>query len=202
MNRLFQLLQHFGLPAMLLIIFLEYACFPVSSEIVLPFCGALAQEQHISFPLLVVSSGIAGLCGTCLCYAIGYFGGTPLLERLGRRFPSLHKGIEGSFQKFERYGRLLVLFGRFIPLCRTYLGFAAGAMHQPLRIFLPFSLLGILGWNCLLLGLGYFLKENWVMVSSWYTRYKNILLPVLLILMLLTIAHNIQNRRKPEQSHT
>lgn len=194
MNRIFSLLQHFGLPAMLLLILLEYACFPVSSEIILPFCGALASKQNIAFPILVLTSGFAGLIGTSICYAIGYFGGAPLLNRLGRRFPSLHKGIEASFQKFERYGRFLVLFGRFIPLCRTYLGFAAGALRQPLRIYLPFSLIGILCWNCLLLGLGFFLHDNWVIVSSWYTRYKNILIPALLILLLLSFAQNRKNK--------
>ncbi len=202
MNRLFHFLQQLGLPAMLLLIFLEYACFPISSEIVLPFCGALAEKQHISFPFLVITSGLAGLAGTCICYAVGYFGGTPLLTKIGTRFPSLQHGIDSSFQKFERYGKLLVLFGRFIPLCRTYLGFAAGALHQPLRIFLPFSLIGILGWNCLLLGLGYFLKENWVVVSSWYARYKNILLPVLLLILLFLLARRIQKKQIPEQSHT
>ena len=177
MDRLFSLLRHFGLPAMLLLILLEYACFPVSSEIILPFCGALASNQNISFPLLVLLSGFAGLIGTSICYTIGYFGGTPLLTRLGKRFPSLHKGIEGSFQKFRRYGKLLVLFGRFIPLCRTYLGFAAGAMRQPLRIFLP-------------LGLGFFLKENWSIVTSWYARYKNLLIPALLLLLLFIVTKN------------
>ncbi|MBQ9119309.1 MAG: DedA family protein [Lachnospiraceae bacterium] len=190
MERLFSLLRHFGLPAMLLLILLEYACFPVSSEIILPFCGALASNQNISFPLLVLLSGFAGLIGTSICYTIGYFGGTPLLTRLGKRFPSLHKGIEGSFQKFRRYGKLLVLFGRFIPLCRTYLGFAAGAMRQPLRIFLPFSFIGILCWNCLLLGLGFFLKENWSIVTSWYARYKNLLIPALLLLLLFIVTKN------------
>lgn len=38
-----------GLLAMFIIIMLEYACFPVSSEIVLPFSGAFASINSISF---------------------------------------------------------------------------------------------------------------------------------------------------------
>ena len=40
----------------------------------------------------------------------------------------------------------------------------------------------------MLCGLGYFLQDNWPVVASWYTRYKNILLPALAILILLIIA--------------
>ena len=187
MNRIFSFLEHFGLPAMLLFIFLEYACFPVSSEIVLPFCGALASLKEMSYFSVTICSAVAGLLGTLLCYMIGFFGGPPFLRRLGRRFPSLHKGIEQSFQRFKRYGTALVLFGRFIPLCRTYLGFAAGALHQPLKLFLPFSFLGILGWNSLLIGLGFLLKDNWPKVTTWYTRYKNILVPALLLFFFISL---------------
>ncbi|MDF2845183.1 MAG: hypothetical protein K0R00_3609, partial [Herbinix sp.] len=43
MNTLTNLISDYGLIAMFIIIMLEYACFPVSSEIVLPFCGAVAS---------------------------------------------------------------------------------------------------------------------------------------------------------------
>lgn len=195
MSWLFSFLNSYGLTAMLLLILLEYACFPVSSEIVLPFCGALAGKQEIPFFLLVALSTVSGLCGTSICYAIGYLGGKPLLERIMARFPQTRPGLSRSFDSFQRRGPLLVLFGRFIPLCRTYLGFAAGAMRLPLPQYLLFSMIGIFFWNGLLCGLGYALQDNWPVVASWYTRYKNILIPLLLILLLFLLAR----RRKKIQ---
>ena len=66
--------------------------------------------------------------------------------------------------------------------------FVAGAMRLPLPVYLSYSFIGIFFWNALLCGLGYFLQDNWPMVTSWYTRYKNILLPVLAILLLFLIS--------------
>ena len=61
-------------------------------------------------------------------------------------------------------------------------------MRLPLPVYLSYSFIGIFFWNALLCGLGYFLQDNWPMVTSWYTRYKNILLPVLAILLLFLIS--------------
>ena len=188
MKWLFSFLNSYGMPAMLLFILLEYACFPVSSEIVLPFCGALAARQGVFYPLLILLSAIAGLIGTTLCYGIGRIGGNALLERIMKRVPKTRLGLETSFTYFRKRGAQIVLLGRFIPLCRTYLGFVAGAMRLPLPVYLSYSFIGIFFWNALLCGLGYFLQDNWPMVTSWYTRYKNILLPVLAILLLFLIS--------------
>lgn len=188
MNWLFSFLASYGMPAMLLFVLLEYACFPVSSEIVLPFCGALAAKQGIFYPLLVLLSAVAGLIGTTFCYGIGRLGGNTLLDKIMKRFPKTRYGLETSYTYFQKKGAQIVLLGRFIPLCRTYLGFVAGALRLPLASYLAYSFVGIFFWNAMLCGLGYFLQDNWPVVASWYTRYKNILLPALAILILLIIA--------------
>lgn len=182
---------------MLLLILLEYACFPVSSEIVLPFCGALAARQNIFYPLLVLLSAVAGLIGTTLCYGIGRLGGKALLDKIMRRFPKTRRGLELSYTYFQKKGTRIVLLGRFIPICRTYLGFVAGALRLPLPAYLSCSFVGIFFWNALLCGFGYFLQDNWPVVASWYTRYKNILLPALAILLLFFIAARSRKKNSP-----
>ncbi len=199
MNWIFSFLGSFGLPAMLLMILLEYACFPVSSEIVLPFCGALAASRHIPYPLLVTLSAVAGLAGTTICYGLGRLGGQPLLSGLTRRFPKMRRGLDSSLDYFNRRGPVLVLFGRFIPLCRTYLGFAAGAVRLSLPVYLGYSFIGIFFWNAILCGLGYLLQSSWPVVASWYTRYKNILIPLLLVALLVGLSLRKTAGRPPRR---
>ena len=43
MNFIIDLIREYGMTAMFIIILLEYACFPVSSELVLPLSGAVAS---------------------------------------------------------------------------------------------------------------------------------------------------------------
>ena len=64
MELLTSLFQKYGLFGLCLMILLEYACFPISSELVLPFTGAVARSEDVSFFLLLPLSVLAGLLGT------------------------------------------------------------------------------------------------------------------------------------------
>lgn len=182
------LIYEYGLLAMFVIILIEYACFPISSEIVLPFSGAVASLQHINYFVILPLSVLAGLLGTSFCYTVGRIGGGALIDRLIKKFPKAGKGILTSQTKFQRYGALAVCFGRLIPLCRTYIAFIAGAAGQNPITFLVYSFFGITLWNATLIGLGFLLRENWTIVGEYYTRYKDILLPLLLFVGLLILV--------------
>ena len=181
------LFEQYGLLGLCLMILLEYACFPISSEIVLPFCGAFAKSYGISFFLLIPGSVFAGIIGTSFCYIIGRLGGAKVLTMLKTRFPKTEKGITASEEKMERYGALAVCFGRVIPLCRTYIAFIAGSMKQPYRQFLTYSFFGITVWNCILIGLGYLLKSNWNEVQRYYEEYKLLLVATAVIVAFVFI---------------
>lgn len=197
-------IYEYGLVAMFFLILIEYACFPVSSEIVLPFSGAVASIQHVSFFVIIAVSVVAGLIGTSFCYAIGRFGGVPLIEKIKQKFPSSKNGLDNSFEKFNKYGSVAVCVGRVIPICRTYIAFVAGAVKQPYGVFLSSSGIGITVWNIILIGLGYTLRENWKIVGTYYEEYKMIIMPVLilgviLLLFKITPLKRLFRRNKPSE---
>ncbi len=196
MNSFLELIYEYGLFAMILIIFLEYSCFPVSSEIVLPFSGAFASLRCISFITVVILSVIAGLAGTSVCYFIGRKGGTRIIDKIKKHFPKSEKGFNASFEKFEKYGGYIVCFGRLVPLCRTYIAFIAGTSGQNYRQYITFSLFGITVWNSILIGLGYYLRENWNLVKDIYNRYKHILIPVIILIILFFIYRFVCKKRR------
>ncbi len=196
MSFFINLIYKYGLLAMFIMILLEYACFPVSSEIVLPFSGAVASMNHISFFVIIPVSVVAGLIGTSICYLIGLFGGAPLIEKIKRKFPKTQKGLDNSYAKFEKYGSTAVCVGRVIPICRTYIAFIAGAVKQNYLVFFVSSAIGITTWNIILIGLGYLLRDNWEMVGEYYGRYKVIFTPLLLLLIALLIIWLTPLKRK------
>lgn len=170
------LIDQYGLLAIFIVIALEYACFPLPSEVVLPLSGALAAQGGMSFYAIYVVSTLAGLLGSMVCYCLGRWGGAPLLEKFMVKFPKSRPGLEASQRQFSRYAHWAVCLGRVIPLCRTYISFVAGASKQNMVTFLLFSLLGIACWNGILVGGGYILGENWHVVSDYYERFKGIIL--------------------------
>lgn len=195
MTVIIDFLCKYGMLATFLMIFLEYACFPVSSEIILPLAGALAARNNNSFLFTLVLSIIAGLLGTGICYFIGRLGGKLFIERLCKRFPKIKNGISASETKFSNHGKYAVFIGRMIPLCRTYIAFVAGALKLPLLSYIIWSSLGITVWNTLLLGIGYLLLDNWSLASAYYIRYKRAVIPVILVFLLLMIFSKLRHQK-------
>lgn len=165
-------IENYGIPAILLIILLEYACFPISSELVLPFAGAFGAGCGMSLPLLILYSSLAGLAGTSLTYGIGRYGGSPLLEKIMIRFPSSKKPILSSYRTFGNRGKLAVCLARIIPLCRTYIAFVAGTCGQSYPTYALFSAIGITIWNTVLLTMGFYFYQYRNIFWAYYDRYK------------------------------
>lgn len=186
-----------GLVAMFFIILIEYACFPISSEIVLPFSGAIASLQHINYFVILPVSVVAGLLGTSFCYIVGRIGGGALIDKLVIKFPKAGNGIQSSREKFSKYGGFAVCIGRLIPICRTYIAFIAGAAKQNPITFLVCSFFGITVWNAILIGLGFVLHDKWSLVSTYYDRYKDVILP-LIVLIALTIIARARKKKNEE----
>jgi membrane protein DedA with SNARE-associated domain len=196
MNYIIEFISEYGLAAMFLIIMLEYACFPVSSEIVLPFSGAVASINNTNFFVILPLSVLAGLLGTGFCYAIGWFGGGRIIAAITNKFPKTKKGIDSAYARFQQHGAATVCIGRVIPLIRTYIALIAGAAKlNPVTYFCA-SALGITIWNTLLIGLGYTLRENYQKVGAYYIRYKHNLIPVFIIFAGMLIANYVIKKRR------
>lgn len=189
-------IYEYGLLAMFVIILLEYACFPVSSEIVLPLSGAVASINHTNFFVILPLSILAGLIGTGICFTIGWFGGSALINMITRKFPKAAKGINSSYDKFKEHGASAVCIGRVIPLVRTYIALIAGASRLNPITYFAASSIGIAIWNTLLIGLGYILRENYKKVGEYYERYEHNLIPVFVICILVILANIIYKKRK------
>ncbi|HHV13659.1 MAG TPA: DedA family protein [Clostridiales bacterium] len=196
MNLITNFISDYGLLAMFLIIMLEYACFPVSSEIVLPFSGAFASANQINYFVLLPLSIIAGLIGTGFCFCVGWYGGGAILQAIIKKYPKAKKGLDAANEKFNRHGAAAVCIGRVIPLIRTYIALIAGASKLNPVTYFAASALGISVWNTMLIGLGYALHENYRTVGIYYERYKHNLIPVALICLAALLFNFIYKRSK------
>lgn len=199
MGFLADLIREYGLCATFFIIMLEYACFPVSSEIVLPLSGAVASINNTHFLIVLPLSVAAGLIGTGICYALGWFGGGKIINAIIRKFPKTEKSIKASYDRFQENGAWAVCIGRLIPLIRTYIALVAGAAKLSPAVFFPASLLGITIWNTILIGLGYSFRENYGRVALYYQRYKHNLIPVFIIFAAYIIINRIYKKLKKKR---
>lgn len=191
-----EFMGQYGLIAMFIFIILEYACFPLPSEVILPLAGAMAVASGDSLVLVIFISIVAGLIGSMICYSIGYSGGNAVLEQIMRKFPKTRNGIESTREFYQRYATYSVGFGRVVPLFRTYISFMAGITKQSCRSFLFASALGIMVWNTLLISLGYWLADSWTVIMSYYDKGKWVifLLAILFLGAFIFKKRSVQTR--------
>lgn len=189
-EKIFNLIDEYGVYIIFLAIFLEYACFPLPSEVILPLAGAIGYNANISPVLMIALSSIAGLLGALLCYYLGVLGSLPF-------FKPESKEENDSISFYEKYGNWAILFGRLIPLCRTYISFVAGVKKHKVWKYILFSSIGIIIWNSILITLGYVFYDNIDIISIWYSEYKFIILCLICIIFIIVIIKKIKKRKKP-----
>ena len=163
-----------GLLAVFLLMAVD-AVLPAGGEIVMLFGGALAAGAiagHDGPSLVaVIAVGTLGyLTGSLGGWALGHAGGHRLIERHGRW---LHLGPQRFLRAerwFGRYGASFVLFGRLLPLVRSFVSIPAGVLEFPLGRYVVLSALASLIWCVGFAVGGYALGSNWESVHHAF-RY-------------------------------
>jgi membrane protein DedA with SNARE-associated domain len=134
------------------------AVFPAGSELVMLYAGAVAAgafasahvvvfghtvSSHAAAYLAMVVAGIAGnLVGALIGWAVGDYGGRPLLERHGRVLHVTPAKLDRAERWFDRRGALAVLLGFAAPIVRSFVAIPAGIARVP---FVRFLLLAFVG---------------------------------------------------------
>ncbi len=162
---------------------LEYACFPISSEILLPFLGYTVALGNRSLWITILISTLAGVTGSLFCYILGRIGGNFLEQTLCRKFHTLQIGMNKAKSIFKKYGKESVFLARMFPIARTYISFPAGIAAMELPLFLLYTGLGAFLWNTILISGGYLLGSHWIEVKQMFQSWKWI--PIILFILFL-----------------
>lgn len=140
---------------------LEYGCFPVSSEVLLPFIGYFVCNGNMSLLGAISVSTVGGILGSLFCYCFGRFGKNFIENTLCRKFKTISIGLENANSTFRKYGRQSVLIARVFPIARTYISIPAGLAAMNVKIFVIYTAIGAFLWNTALISAGYFLGSYW-----------------------------------------
>jgi membrane protein DedA with SNARE-associated domain len=123
-------------------------------------------------------------------YFIGRWGDDfvgKFLTKYGKYIFLSNEDLEKGYKAFEKYGGSIVLFGRLIPLIRSVISFPAGVARMKFSVFSLYTLVGSLIFASVSCLAGYFMGENWPVVSSYIDQYENIVLALLSIAILIYI---------------
>lgn len=196
LNYIFLLFNKYGLFMLFVLVTLEYSCFPIPSELILPFVGYMANKNLYDLIGVILMSILMGYLGCLMCYLIGYYGGSKIYNKVYNKFPSWQKGLDSSYNFFRKYGNVSVMIGRIIPMCRTYVSLFAGMFKQSLFKYSFYSIIGITIWNIILITLGYYLASKWFMVQTYYDNYKFFFVLLIIICLVTFFAYKMYKKIK------
>ena len=153
------------------------AVFPAASEVVMVYSGAVAAGAfagkgvtlfgaHLSHGftayLGVALAGTVGyLVGSLVGWAIGDYGGRPLLEKHGRWLHLDGERLDRAERWFERWEGWAVLLGRVTPIVRSFVSIPAGVFRVPLGRYTLLTLIGSAAWCFALAGVGWGVGSSW-----------------------------------------
>jgi membrane protein DedA with SNARE-associated domain len=198
-------LEHFletwGYAAVFILSFISAMGLPVGAEIAIIYGGVLASGQitdethHLNVIAVILIAALAEVVGSLAGYLIGRFGGRPLVDRLGKYVLLTHADLDRAEAWFAKRGDPVVLFGRFIPLLRTFVSLAAGLGEMAIAKFLFFTIIGCIVWCTVLTTVGYSLGSsyNHVLKAFSYAGYVAAALAVIAVAALF--FHRIRVRR-------
>ncbi|MEM9805879.1 MAG: DedA family protein [Cyanobacteria bacterium P01_D01_bin.56] len=167
------LAQDYGYWAIFFGIMLENMGLPLPGETVTLVGGFLAGSEELTYRW-VLSSAIAGaVMGDSIGYWIGFYGGWPLLLRLGTLFRIEESALLNIREQFSQNADKAVIFGRFVALLRIFAGPLAGIAQMPYWKFLLCNLLGAGAWGTVMVTLAFFVGRLIPLATlvGWVTQF-------------------------------
>ncbi len=187
------------------------AVFPAASELVMVYAGALAAgafagqhvvlfghriDSHFWAYVTVALAGTLGyVVGAIAGWAIGIYGGRPLLERRGRWFHLSHENLARAERWFDRWQDLAVLVGRVTPVIRSFISIPAGVFETPFVRYTVLTAIGSAIWAFAFAGIGWAAGRSYERFHHDFGFVEYAVVAAILILLAFWIYRRVRTSR-------
>jgi membrane protein DedA with SNARE-associated domain len=110
---------------------------------------------------MALAGTLGYLVGAIAGWAIGLYGGRPLLERHGRLLHLSPENLARAERWFDRWGDWAVFLGRITPVVRSFISIPAGVFRMRFAPYVVLTLLGSAIWCFALAGIGWAVGKSW-----------------------------------------
>jgi membrane protein DedA with SNARE-associated domain len=189
-------LDHHGYLAVAGFVLLEDFGVPVPGETIVILAAVYAGAGRLNIVLVGVIATVAAIVGDNIGFALGHFGGRPLVERFGRYVFLTPERLDKATGFFDRHGGKVVIVARFIEGLRQANGWIAGIAGMPWLRFLAFNALGAALWVAVWTTVGYFAGSHINTIYNDAKRYEIYLAIAVAVLVTAYIARRIWRSRR------
>ncbi|HEX5454251.1 MAG TPA: DedA family protein [Stellaceae bacterium] len=177
---------------------IESACIPLPSEIIMPFSGYLVSTGRFDLILAATAGAVGCNVGSTVAYAVGRYGGRPLVERWGAYIFMSRRELEAADRFFARFGGLAVLIGRLLPVIRTFIALPAGIARMKQLPFQVYTFVGSWPWCFALAYVGYRLGQRWdsdPRLRQIMHRFDYLVVALIVVAAGFLLWHRLRHRR-------
>ena len=197
-------LESAGYSAVFVLSFISSMGLPVGAELAIIGGGAFAtgmvtgQGKPLNLAVVIILATLGEVLGSGAGYAIGRYGGRTLVDRVGKYVLLTHKDLDRAESWFARRGEPVVFFGRFIPLLRSFVSFAAGLGEMAIAKFALYTVIACAIWCTALAVIGYNLANTYDRVVKGFS-YAGYVLAALAVIAVVVVFWHRYRSYKAEQ---
>ena len=197
LNWIMESIRAYGPWSVFIGVIIESVIVPIPSPLIIMGAGFVLISPELGFIdallpivlLIVVPGSVASTLGAFIGYAIGYFGGKPLVDSWQTFLGFNWSDVEAMERRF-RAGQVntSIFFLRALPIFPlSVISAAAGLLRLPLRQFSLWTFYGTIP-RCLFLGyLGWGLGETYQGIAKGIDRAETVVSVVLILGVLAAI---------------
>jgi membrane protein DedA with SNARE-associated domain len=193
-------LEQWGYAGILVLSFISAMGLPVGAEVAVIYGGVLASGQVDNHPLnlaaVIVVALVGELLGDLAGYSIGKYGGRPLVDKVGKYVLLTHKDLDRAEAWFAKRGEPVALFGRFIPLLRSFVSFACGLGEMAFGKFMLFTFIGSAIFATAQALLGYSLGSSYEHVLKAFSNAGYVLGILFVLAVIVGLVYRFREYRK------
>lgn len=185
-----------------LIAYLENVVPPIPGDVLVAFGGYLAAEQIIGFSPVLAITTVASVFGFMSMYAVGaYFGDKIEVQRKKfwlMRFLDV-KYFDKGKRWMDKYGQGVILANRFLAGTRSVISITAGITKTKVYTTTISSSISSLLWNTILLGMGWFVHENWQVIGHYLNVYGWIILSSIVVFIAIRFFYKRKKKSAADE---
>ena len=196
------IIQYGGLALLLFVVFAETGLLvgfflPGDSLIFISgmICVSKPELLGVNIFVLILLLAGAAVIGNMAGYWFGHKVGPPLFKRKDSLiFRRKYLIITQKF--YNKNGGKTLIFGRFLPIIRTFAPILAGVIRIDFKKFMLYNFTGAFAWIGLLAGIGYYFGTYpWVQENVGY-----IVLGLIIVTLIPLIFTYLNEKRSPKKT--
>jgi membrane protein DedA with SNARE-associated domain len=166
-----QLVTEYGYYGLFLSLVLGIVGLPIPDEILMTYSGFLISQGRMHYLTTLFAATCGSIVGITASYWMGRRYGLPLVQRFGRRLGITEDRLNRVNFWYNRFGKIVLMIGYFIPGVRHVTAFTAGISQMRFASFATYAYLGGIVWSFTFITLGKMLGVHWTKVTALSHRF-------------------------------